>query len=52
MSGIWDRRETWNELNMSVDHKRRVMHLLDAMISRKVSRELESMNKRMQTQKV
>jgi hypothetical protein len=35
-----------------VDHRRRVIDWLDAMISVKVSGELEDMNERMQTQRV
>jgi hypothetical protein len=31
--GTQDRREIWNELNTSVDHRRRVIDWLDAMIS-------------------
>jgi hypothetical protein len=50
--GTQDHRDIWNELNMSVDHRRRVIDWLDAMISAKVSGELEGMNERMQTQKV
>jgi hypothetical protein len=50
--GTQDRREIWNELNMSVDHRRRVIDWLDAMISAKVWGELEGMDERMQTQKV
>jgi hypothetical protein len=50
--GTQDRREIWNELNMSVDHRRRVIDWLDAMISAQVSGELEGTNERMQTQKV
>jgi hypothetical protein len=50
--GTQDRRGIWNELNTSVDHRRRVINWLEAMISAKVSGELESMNERMQTQKV
>jgi hypothetical protein len=52
VSGTQDRREIWNELNTLVDHRRRVIDWLDAMVSRKVSGELEGMNERMQTQKV
>jgi hypothetical protein len=50
--GIQNRREIWNELNRTVDHRRRVIDWLDAMIRAKVSGELEIMNERMQTQKV
>jgi hypothetical protein len=50
--GTQDRTEIWNELNTSVDHRRRVIDWLDAMISAKVSGELEGMNERMQTQRV
>jgi hypothetical protein len=50
--GTQDCREIWNELNTSVDQMRRVIDWLDAMISTKVSGELEGMNERMQTQKV
>jgi hypothetical protein len=50
--GTQDRREIWNELSTSVDHRRRMIDWLDAMISAEVSGELESMNERMQTQKV
>jgi hypothetical protein len=50
--GTQNRREIWNELNTSVDHRRRVIDWLDAMISAKVSGELAGMNERMQTQKV
>jgi hypothetical protein len=35
-----------------MDHRRRVIDWLDAMISTEVSSELERMNERMQTQKV
>jgi hypothetical protein len=48
MLGTHDRREIWNELNMRVDHRRRVIDGLDAMISTKVSGELEGINERMQ----
>jgi hypothetical protein len=50
--GTQDRREIWNELNTSVNHRRRVIDWLDAMISAKISGELEGMNERIQTQKV
>jgi hypothetical protein len=50
--GTQDRREIWNELNTSVDHRRRVIDWLDAMISAEVSGESKGMNERMQTQKV
>jgi hypothetical protein len=50
--GTQDRREIWNELNTSVDHRRRVTDWLDAMISIEISGELEGMNERMRTQKV
>jgi hypothetical protein len=50
--GIQNRREIWNELNTSVDHRRRVIEWLDAMISMKISGELEGMGERMQTPKV
>jgi hypothetical protein len=33
--GTQDGREIWNELNTSVDHRRRVIDWLDAMISTK-----------------
>jgi hypothetical protein len=42
--GTQDRREIWNELNTSADHRRRVIDWLDAMINAKVSGELEGMN--------
>jgi hypothetical protein len=47
--GIQDRRDIWNELNTSVDHRRRVIDWLDAMISAKVLAELAGTNERMQT---
>jgi hypothetical protein len=50
--GTQNRREIWNELNTSVDHRRRMIDWLDAMISTRVSGELASMNERIQTQKV
>jgi hypothetical protein len=50
--GIQDRREIWNELNTSVNQRRRVIDWMDVMISAKSSGELEGMNERMQTQNV
>jgi hypothetical protein len=50
--GTQNHKEMWNELNTSVDHRRRVIDWLDEMISVTVSGELEGMNERMQTQKV
>jgi hypothetical protein len=50
--GTPDRREIWTELNPSVDHRRRVIDWLEAMISAKVSGEREGVNEWMQTEKV